>query len=178
MLLAPVRLGRRPGLSSQARKDLARIVTLLLSDEAETRDQIVALLAQHGTAEIRTDVVSELIEATRGDAARREPAVLARGKSWSTLSRAARSNSPIRLCPSEWPATAPWLILQKPLPGFARQCKTPVPFPPLYLRIDVIESATGPMISECEGVEPELFFRACSGSEQRFRELLEERMGI
>lgn len=62
--------------------------------------------------------------------------------------------------------------------AFARQCEVPVPFPPLYLRIDVIESATGPMISECEGVEPELFFRACPGSEQRFRELLEERMGI
>ncbi len=48
-----------------------------------------------------------------------------------------------------------------------------VRFPPLYLRVDVIESAAGPLISECEGVEPELFFRARPGSEQRFRELLE-----
>jgi glutathione synthase/RimK-type ligase-like ATP-grasp enzyme len=32
---------------------------------------------------------------------------------------------------------------------------------PLYMRIDVIETqAWGPVISECEGVEPELFFRA------------------
>lgn len=48
-----------------------------------------------------------------------------------------------------------------------------VRFPPLYLRVDVIESAAGPVISECEGVEPELFFRAWPGSERRFRELLE-----
>ncbi len=49
-------------------------------------------------------------------------------------------------------------------------------FPPLYLRVDVIESAEGPLVSECEGVEPELFFRARRGSEQLFRQLLEERM--
>ncbi len=29
---------------------------------------------------------------------------------------------------------------------------------PLYLRIDVIETVTGGLLSECEGVEPELFF--------------------
>lgn len=60
--------------------------------------------------------------------------------------------------------------------AFARQCARPLPFPPLYLRIDAIESAAGPLLSECEGVEPELFFRASPGSAQRFRELLEERM--
>jgi hypothetical protein len=62
--------------------------------------------------------------------------------------------------------------------AFARWRESTVAFPPLYLRIDVIESATGPLLSECEGVEPELFFRARPGSEQRFRQLLEERMGI
>jgi glutathione synthase/RimK-type ligase-like ATP-grasp enzyme len=62
--------------------------------------------------------------------------------------------------------------------AFARGRDNTVPFPPLYLRIDVIESASGPLLSECEGVEPELFFRACPGSEQRFRQLLEQRMGI
>ena len=51
-----------------------------------------------------------------------------------------------------------------------------ISFPPLYLRVDVIESNQGPLLSECEGVEPELFFRARPGSEQRFRQLLEERM--
>jgi hypothetical protein len=51
-------------------------------------------------------------------------------------------------------------------------------FPPLYLRIDVIESATGPLLSECEGVEPELFFRARGNSAQLFRRLLEDRMRI
>jgi hypothetical protein len=49
-------------------------------------------------------------------------------------------------------------------------------FPPLYLRVDIIESNLRPLLSECEGVEPELFFRARPGSEQRFRQLLEERM--
>jgi glutathione synthase/RimK-type ligase-like ATP-grasp enzyme len=62
--------------------------------------------------------------------------------------------------------------------AFARRGHDAVPMPPLYLRIDVIESARGPLLSECEGVEPELFFRARPGSEQRFRQLLEERMGM
>lgn len=39
-------------------------------------------------------------------------------------------------------------------------------YTPLYLRIDMIETAAGPVLSECEGVEPELFFRARRGSEQ------------
>lgn len=44
---------------------------------------------------------------------------------------------------------------------------------PLYLRIDIIETATGALLSECEGVEPELFFRARNGSATRFAELIE-----
>ena len=44
---------------------------------------------------------------------------------------------------------------------------------PLYLRIDVIETATGGLLSECEGVEPELFFRARPGSTARCVKLLE-----
>ncbi|MSR55575.1 MAG: hypothetical protein EXS09_20175 [Gemmataceae bacterium] len=44
---------------------------------------------------------------------------------------------------------------------------------PLYLRIDVIETGTGGLLSECEGVEPELFFRARSGSAARFAKLIE-----
>jgi len=59
--------------------------------------------------------------------------------------------------------------------AFARRHDHEVPFPPLYLRMDLIESPTGPLLSECEGVEPELFFRACPGSERHFRELLEQR---
>lgn len=46
---------------------------------------------------------------------------------------------------------------------------------PLYLRIDVIETATGGLLSECEGVEPELFFRARPASAARFAEFLESR---
>lgn len=46
---------------------------------------------------------------------------------------------------------------------------------PLYLRIDIIETASGALLSECEGVEPELFFRARPGSAARFAELVESR---
>jgi glutathione synthase/RimK-type ligase-like ATP-grasp enzyme len=46
---------------------------------------------------------------------------------------------------------------------------------PLYLRIDIIETAAGALLSECEGVEPELFFRARPGSSARFAELIESR---
>lgn len=52
----------------------------------------------------------------------------------------------------------------------------PVRFPPLYLRVDVIESAAAPLLSECEGVEPELFFRARPSSVAVFRRLLEARL--
>ena len=50
-------------------------------------------------------------------------------------------------------------------------------FPPLYLRIDVIETAAGTVVSECEGVEPELFFRARPGSEQLCCEAIERQFG-
>jgi glutathione synthase/RimK-type ligase-like ATP-grasp enzyme len=43
---------------------------------------------------------------------------------------------------------------------------------PLYLRIDVIETDSGGLVSECEGVEPELFFRARPGSAAEFAELI------
>jgi len=43
---------------------------------------------------------------------------------------------------------------------------------PLYLRLDIIERQTPegpcPVLSECEGVEPQLFFRGNPGSEVRF----------
>lgn len=42
----------------------------------------------------------------------------------------------------------------------------------LYLRIDIIEDETGYFLSECEGVEPELFFRAKPGSEMTFAKYL------
>jgi glutathione synthase/RimK-type ligase-like ATP-grasp enzyme len=48
---------------------------------------------------------------------------------------------------------------------------------PLYLRIDIIETAAGALLSECEGVEPELFFRAKPGSAARFAEFV-ERMSV
>lgn len=43
----------------------------------------------------------------------------------------------------------------------------------LYMRVDVIETAKGCVLVECEGVEPELFFRAQEGSEQKFCDGLE-----
>lgn len=57
-------------------------------------------------------------------------------------------------------------------PAFAhrgeRRCRMP-----LYLRIDIIGTAAGALLSECEGVEPELFFRARPGSAARLAELIE-----
>ena len=47
---------------------------------------------------------------------------------------------------------------------------------PLYLRIDIIETATGSLLSECEGVEPELFFRARTGSAAQFAGIIESRI--
>ncbi len=38
----------------------------------------------------------------------------------------------------------------------------------LYLRLDIIETQNGPVLVECEGVEPELFFRANSRSTETF----------
>lgn len=38
----------------------------------------------------------------------------------------------------------------------------------LYLRLDIIETNAGPVLIECEGVEPELFFRAKPKSEITF----------
>lgn len=44
----------------------------------------------------------------------------------------------------------------------------------LYLRIDIIETRNGPLLIECEGVEPELFFRARKGSEIDFCDAIEK----
>lgn len=38
----------------------------------------------------------------------------------------------------------------------------------LYLRLDIIDTNKGPLLIECEGVEPELFFRADLTSAKRF----------
>jgi hypothetical protein len=38
----------------------------------------------------------------------------------------------------------------------------------LYLRLDIIETQNGPVLIECEGVEPELFFRAYPSSTEVF----------
>mgnify|MGYP000885594472 CR=1 FL=1 len=46
-------------------------------------------------------------------------------------------------------------------------------FPLLYMRVDIIETNNGPLVSECEGVEPELFFRARPGSEKMLADVLE-----
>jgi glutathione synthase/RimK-type ligase-like ATP-grasp enzyme len=46
-------------------------------------------------------------------------------------------------------------------------------FPLAYLRLDVIDTAAGPLVSECEGVEPELFLRSRKGSAAMFADCLE-----
>jgi glutathione synthase/RimK-type ligase-like ATP-grasp enzyme len=47
---------------------------------------------------------------------------------------------------------------------------------PLYMRVDVIDTANGPLMVECEGVEPELFIRACPGSENTFCDALRDKL--
>jgi glutathione synthase/RimK-type ligase-like ATP-grasp enzyme len=61
--------------------------------------------------------------------------------------------------------------------AFAQRHAGPPIATPLYLRIDFLPTPNGPLLSECEGVEPELFFRARSGSERTFRLALEARLG-
>lgn len=56
--------------------------------------------------------------------------------------------------------------------AFAHRCGSSCRMP-LYLRIDVIETAAGGLLSECERVEPELFFRARPGNAARFARLIE-----
>jgi glutathione synthase/RimK-type ligase-like ATP-grasp enzyme len=60
--------------------------------------------------------------------------------------------------------------------AFAQHSPARVSFPLLYTRIDLIETAQGPLLSECEGVEPELFFRARPGSERLFADRFEQRL--
>ncbi len=57
--------------------------------------------------------------------------------------------------------------------AWSRRHADPIAFPLLYLRVDLIETSAGPLVSECEGVEPELFFRARPGSELLVAEALE-----
>lgn len=56
----------------------------------------------------------------------------------------------------------------KGLPSIFQQASGISGMSPLYLRIDIIPGSEGPLLSECEGVEPALFFRANPGSEERF----------
>lgn len=46
----------------------------------------------------------------------------------------------------------------------------------VYLRLDVIETKNGPLLLECEGVEPELFFRADLHSVTHFSEAIENQL--
>lgn len=50
------------------------------------------------------------------------------------------------------------------------------PFPLLYLRLDWMVTGSGPLLSELEGVEPELFFRGCGQSVHRWVQCVERRL--
>jgi glutathione synthase/RimK-type ligase-like ATP-grasp enzyme len=71
-------------------------------------------------------------------------------------------------------AAADHAVQQMPS-AFLLQNRTPAAdgFPLSYLRMDFIETPNGPLLSECEGVEPELFFRARPGSEKMLADILE-----
>lgn len=65
------------------------------------------------------------------------------------------------------------MTYQKIFPAFQKatlsKCKKELI---LYLRLDIIDTANGPVLIECEGVEPELFFRARPQSEVTFCEAI------
>lgn len=63
---------------------------------------------------------------------------------------------------------------QKILPAFLQTTSMTLdPQLILYLRLDIIETEKGPLLIECEGVEPELFFRAQPQSEVTFRRAID-----
>lgn len=62
-------------------------------------------------------------------------------------------------------------VYQKVLPAFRKTMQVEYDaHSVLYLRLDIIETNAGPVLIECEGVEPELFFRAKPASETAFCE--------
>jgi glutathione synthase/RimK-type ligase-like ATP-grasp enzyme len=62
-------------------------------------------------------------------------------------------------------------VYKKVIPAFTRATAQHCdPRLVLYMRFDILETKRGPVLIECEGVEPELFFRAKPGSERQFCE--------
>lgn len=60
-------------------------------------------------------------------------------------------------------------VYEKIFPAFSKATRVVCdPQLVLYLRLDIIDTKKGPVLIECEGVEPELFFRAKSGAEMMF----------
>jgi glutathione synthase/RimK-type ligase-like ATP-grasp enzyme len=59
------------------------------------------------------------------------------------------------------------------LTTFEQATSTRILPPLLYLRIDIIERESGPVLVECEGAEPELFFRAHPASVIKFCQTVE-----
>ncbi len=65
---------------------------------------------------------------------------------------------------------------EKIMKAFRQKIDNSNGYQPLYLRCDYIQSGNNFLLSECEGVEPELFFRAKKGSEKVFGDAVLERI--
>lgn len=66
-----------------------------------------------------------------------------------------------------------------PLPelvAFGDRVMATMPEPPLYARVDVVESARGPLLMELELIEPELYFLICPEAAGRFAVAIKQRL--
>jgi glutathione synthase/RimK-type ligase-like ATP-grasp enzyme len=60
--------------------------------------------------------------------------------------------------------------------SFAERVMAAAPSPPLYARVDVVESARGPLLMEVELIEPELYFLFVPDAAKTLAQLLIERL--
>jgi len=60
--------------------------------------------------------------------------------------------------------------------AFAGSVMTHVPASCAYARVDIVESARGPLLMELELIEPELYFRIVPGSAERMAQVFGERL--
>jgi glutathione synthase/RimK-type ligase-like ATP-grasp enzyme len=63
-----------------------------------------------------------------------------------------------------------------PLAAFADRVMAVVPSAPLYARVDVVESARGPLLMEIELIEPELYFLFVPDAATRMAQLIIDRL--
>jgi glutathione synthase/RimK-type ligase-like ATP-grasp enzyme len=61
---------------------------------------------------------------------------------------------------------------------FGAQVMAQVPATCVYARVDIVDSARGPLLMELELIEPELYFSIVPGSAERMAQAIVERLGL